>query len=89
MTNDLEAIAEKCNSSSKRINIFFSTYESNNVIMDLIKKYNIVFDFAVYDQKCKYFGFLPYDNVFTNISLNFYKKRLDIDWESYLLFTNF
>ncbi|WP_391591892.1 Putative DEAD/DEAH box helicase [[Mycoplasma] cavipharyngis] len=78
MTSDLEVIVEQYNNSSRKVNIFFATYQSINIIIDLVKKYNISFEIAVCEEAHLYLDkYLIDEYISTNIFRSV-KKWLDL-----------
>ncbi|WP_391591715.1 Mrr-like domain-containing protein [[Mycoplasma] cavipharyngis] len=84
MISELKIIAEKCNISSRKVNIFFSSYESIDAIIALRKKYNIIFDVAVTEEigSCLHKYSID-DNMSTNF-LKSAKRWLDMTREGTL-----
>ncbi|WP_391591896.1 DEAD/DEAH box helicase family protein [[Mycoplasma] cavipharyngis] len=74
-TTDATKIAEQYHSHFRKVNIFFSTYQSINVIAELAKKHKLVFDIAVCDEAHRTIGgYLKHDE---KENVNFMKIHKD------------
>ncbi|WP_391591717.1 hypothetical protein MCAV_06830 [[Mycoplasma] cavipharyngis] len=69
-------IIDKYNKSSKKFNIFFANYQSIGIIIDLVKKYNIIFDIAVTEEIRSYLNKYLNDYDMSNDFLNLLKNDL-------------
>ncbi|WP_391592039.1 DEAD/DEAH box helicase / adenine-specific DNA methyltransferase [[Mycoplasma] cavipharyngis] len=84
-TTDLEKLVSEYQKSDQKVNIFFSTYQSIDVVIDLAKKCQIQFAIAVCDEAHRTIGGYDENNVSNFVKIH--DSKLPIDKRLYMTAT--